>query len=243
MLDAHIHLAALEPAEDLGRLLDEGRRAGVDGWLSCSVDDSDWERTARLAEHHTGVRPAYGLHPWFLSPADEMREIMLPKGCAAVGEIGLDAHCDVPMERQLALFRRLLALAREAGLPAVIHARAPWPLVLEELSRFPGPAVIHNCTGSADTARQLIALGCRLSFGTALLAAPGKRIVNTVRTLPAHALLIETDAPYMAPEGGNFPALLARVASAVAEIRGERVETIGRGTAENLEDTLQGGVP
>jgi len=242
VVDAHIHLYDLVFSENLPALLQRARVAGVKGWLSNSVDLASWKRTLFLSEQQPGVIPAFGIHPWRakepLPNDDELDEIA--DSAAAIGEIGLDSSCGVLMELQLERFREQLVLAMEWKVPVVIHARAPWDLILQELDVFSGSGMVHNFTGSLEVAKCLIQKGFRLSFGTALLRQPGKKLLACASAVSAGSLLVETDAPAMPFSSElNVPFNLVKVIEELAGIRGQSVSEIEEFSENNFKEMLR----
>jgi TatD DNase family protein len=159
----------------------------------------------------------------------------------AIGEIGLDFHYDhSPRDTQREVFRRQIRLAREVGLPIIIHTREADEETAEILEQEGGAAgVIHCFTGGEELARRALALGFYISF-SGIATFPRSEIIQKVaREMPLERLLIETDAPFLAPiphrGKRNEPAFVVEVARKVAGLRGMDVEELGRATIENFE--------
>jgi len=183
-----------------------------------------------------GLPATAGVHPHEAKLADEgvydeLAGLAREGRIVAIGEIGLDFHYDhSPRPGQREGFRRQLRLSREAGLPVVVHTREAddeTAAILEEEGAGEAGGVIHCFTGGADLARRALALGFCISF-SGIVAFPRAAVIQQVaRETPADRLLVETDAPFLAPPPHrgkrNEPAFVVEVARKVAELRGESV--------------------
>ncbi len=246
MLDTHCHLAHLPP-ETCNAFIAAAGRAGVHGFIAAAARPADWPALAQLAQAHPNVHVAIGIHPWFHGEDEDDARAAMPSrlGAAiAIGECGLDGRPEHgPLERQQATLAWQLDLAALRGLPVILHGvRATEPL-LAMLADHPGLAgVIHGFSGSVETASRFLRLGFRIGLGPLLLNPRARRIRECAARLPEDAWLLETDAP--APgERDADPGLLARVARAVAALRGTTVERVAAASDANamqlfhLEDT------
>ena len=199
----------------------------------CSLESS--RNAVRLAREYDYIYSAVGSHP---DVADEVNESVLaeyrelcklnPK-VKAIGEIGLDYHYeDIPREIQLKAFRAQMELARELGLPAIVHERD---------AHEDGMAVFHCYSGSAEMARQLVDRGWYIGFTGVLTFKNARKAIEVASSIPLDRIVLETDCPYMAPEPfrgrRNDPGKLYRMAEKLAEIRGLSVEEIQAITVEN----------
>jgi len=213
----------------------------------CAAAFDAAERTARrFAE----CRVAFGTHPLYADRVDPDAELAalaerLKAGEAvAVGEIGLDLFDGHPdFERQHYLFAEQLRLACRHELPVVLHLRRAVDPVLKQLRRFsPRGGIAHAFNGSAQQAGQLIALGFKLGFGGAMTFSGSRRIRALAAQLPLGSLVLETDAPDMAPawqQGRrNEPANLARYARVLAELRGISEGEVIAATGSNVLESL-----
>jgi TatD DNase family protein len=160
----------------------------------------------------------------------------------ALGELGLDFHYDYsPREVQREVFRRQLRLAREVGLPVIVHTREAdeeTATILEEEAANETGGVIHCFTGTEDLARRALALGFYISF-SGIVAFPRAEVIQQVaRTVPEDRLLVETDSPFLAPPPHrgkrNEPAFVVEVARTVARLRDVPLERVGRAGEENF---------
>jgi TatD DNase family protein len=166
--------------------------------------------------------------------------LSLPK-VVAIGEIGLDYHYDFsPREVQQAVFREQLRLAGASGKPVVVHTREAWEDTLRLIDKRPPRALVMHCfTGGADEARQCLERGFHLSFGGVLTFPKADNVRAAARITPDDRLLVETDAPYLAPVPHrgkrNEPAFLVHTVRKLAEVRNVDEEQIALATSENFD--------
>jgi TatD DNase family protein len=193
-----------------------------------------------------GLPVSAGIHPHEAKRAheavyDEMRGLAREKRIVALGEIGLDFHYDhSPRPQQREVFRRQVRLARDVGLPLIVHTRdadEETAALLEEEGAGEVGGVIHCFTGGHALARRALALGFYISF-SGIAAFPRSEIIQEVaRTVPLDRLLIETDAPFLAPPPHrgkrNEPAFVVDVARKVAAVRGASLEAVGQAALAN----------
>ena len=209
----------------------------------CSLESS--RNTVRLAREYDYIYAAVGSHP---DAADEVNDAVLaeyrelcklnPK-IKAIGEIGLDYHYeDIPREIQLRAFRAQMELARELGLPAIVHERDAHEDGMAVVREFPEVTGVFHCySGSAEMARQLVDRGWYIGFTGVLTFKNARKAIEVASSIPLERIVLETDCPYMAPEPfrgrRNDPGKLYRMAEKLAEIRGLPVEEIQAITTEN----------
>jgi TatD DNase family protein len=173
---------------------------------------------------------------------DELRGLAKDGRIVAIGEIGLDFHYDhSPREVQREVFRRQVRLAREVGRPVIIHTREAdeeTAALLEEEGAREAGGVIHCFTGGSELARRALGLGFYISFSGIVAFPRAEGIQEVARTVPGDRLLIETDAPFLAPPPHrgkrNEPAFVLEVARRVAALRGVSVEEVGRLSSANF---------
>jgi TatD DNase family protein len=230
-------------------VLSRARAVGVTEIVVPAVGPEGWPALLHLARATPGVHAALGVHPQLLpelDPADDLRrlaelEAALSRGGAvAVGECGLDGPSapGAPMERQVAVLRAHLRLARRLGLPVILHClRAHEPL-LALLAEEPLPAggVLHSYSGSAAQVRDYARLGLHFSFAGSVTYERARRPLEAARAVPRDRLLLETDAPDQTPRphrGRNEPAFLPAIGGAVASAVGLSPDEVGALTAAN----------
>ena len=257
LIDTHCHLDAAEFDGDRAAVLAAARAAGVGGFLVPAVGAADFEAVAALSAAHPDCRHAFGIHPMYVRQAHEsdleLLHARLAEGSAvAVGEIGLDGYvADGDLPLQTRYFEAQLKLAREFGLPVVLHVRRAQDQILKYLRRIGVPGgIAHAFNGSRQQAEAFIGLGFRLGFGGAMTYTGSRRIRELAASLPLSAIVLETDAPDIPPAWGaglrNDPANLGRFAGVLAELRGMRVEEVVAATGANAQaagvDLLYGGM-
>ena len=238
---------------DRDAVVARAREAGVGEMLVVGgVDDEQGHRRALRVAGELGLPATAGLHPHEARLAgeavyDELRGLARDGRIVAVGEIGLDFHYDhSPRPAQREAFRRQVRLAREVGLPIVVHTREAddeTAALLEEEGAAEAGGVIHCFTGGPDLARRALALGFCISFSGIVAFPRAEGIQEVARTVPRDRLLVETDAPFLAPPPHrgkrNEPAFVVEVARMIAALRGETLEEVARAAAENYRRLLR----
>jgi TatD DNase family protein len=249
LVDTHCHLDAAEFGTDVRAVLDRARTAGVTGFIVPAVEVANFDAVSALSAAHADVRHAYGIHPLYVSRAQEsdleLLEQRLSDGTAiAVGEIGLDHFvCDVDPELQRRYFVAQLRLARRFGLPVILHVRRAVDAVLRELRRIEVPGgIAHAFNGSRQQADIFMAMGFKLGFGGSATFSGSTRIRTLATELPDEALVLETDSPDIRPEWAqdcpNEPGNLPRIASIIAGLRGTELESLARRTSHNARSVF-----
>jgi len=252
LFDTHVHLDAASFAESLDSEVRCARQAGVGGFVVPGVDRTGWRRILGVARTVAGAWAAPGLHPlaageWCLACERDLQQLLDEPQVIAIGEIGLDALLPSPsLVEQEPVLRAQLRLAIAADLPVLIHCRRATGRLLEilreeEAQRVGG--VFHAFSGSIETALQGIRLGFAIGVGGTVTYPEARRLPEVVQKLPAEWLVLETDAPDMAPHPHrgevNRPVWLPLVARRVAEIRGWNLEETARITTENAKRILK----
>lgn len=248
MIDSHCHLDGSAFDADRPEVLARARAAGVTDLVVPGVEPEGWERLLDLARATPGVHPAIGIHPQALpglDPADDDRnlaelEALLGKGGAvAVGECGLDGPMEgagASLDRQRAVLRGHLAIARRRGLPVILHCLRAHDAMREELERdgVPFGGVLHSYSGSAEQVPAYARLGLHFSFAGPVTWPSARRPLAAAQTVPLGRLLVETDAPDQTPHPHrgerNEPARLPLVLAAVAAALGRPVDAVERAT-------------
>ncbi|HEX9080221.1 MAG TPA: TatD family hydrolase [Desulfuromonadaceae bacterium] len=248
LIDTHCHLDQDIFSARLPQVLEAARRAGVRRFVVPGVHPRDWGRMAVTARSDDGMFPAFGIHPMHADVADAAalsRLAALAPGSVAIGEIGLDPAYPIPLEVQEQAFREQLRLALSLGLPVLVHCRRAFQrtlriLVEERAARVGG--IMHAFSGSVEMAREFIRLGFAISLSGAVTWPNALRPAKLARELPLECMVLETDAPDMAPHPfrgqPNQPAYLAEVAGMVARIRGISPREVARQTTRNAVTIL-----
>jgi TatD DNase family protein len=241
-IDTHIHLNQLEaPA----LLLQEAEQAGVGAWVVPGVAPEQWSEVMATISLHEKVYLAPGIHPqaagrFQKAHLNELRQLLTDERVVAIGEVGLDRQIEVPWQQQEELFIAMIHLARESQKPLLIHARRSTERILELLQREGGDQVggiFHAFSGSLEIARKIIDRGFLLGVGGVATLQTARRLPEVIREVPAEALVLETDAPYMTPEPHkgqpNRPAYLELIARQVASLRDWTLAETARRTTLN----------
>jgi TatD DNase family protein len=250
LIDSHAHVDFPQFDEDRNAMLDRARAAGVSTLLAIGSGPGPEKLDAALpfAEQHDWIYATVGTHPHEardLTPQhlDRLSELAEHPKVIAWGEIGLDYFYDHgPREIQDRAFRQQLALAHQARLPIVIHCRDAWAdcmNVLEEVWRPTGlGGILHCFTSTLEDARRGIEMGFLVSFAGNSTYPKAVNLREVAKALPLENILIETDAPFLAPQGyrgkRNEPAYVGEVAKAIANVRNLRAEEVASATAANF---------
>lgn len=204
MIDSHCHLADKAFDTDRDAMIKRAFDAGVSRMITIADSLPEAEQCKQIAETDVRISYTVGVHPhhakdWNVGDAAAMAVLL--DGAVAVGEIGLDFHYDFsPKEAQYAAFREQLIVAKELGLPAVVHCReaiADVRSMIEEVDA--GPFVLHCCTEKWEDIEWILERGSLLSFTGIATFPKSADIHDVIRKCPLHAMMVETDAPYLAP--------------------------------------------
>lgn len=250
-IDTHCHLDAAEFDADRDAVAARAARAGVARVVVPAVAAANFAAVAACCRRYPGCAPAYGIHPLFVDravPADlaALRALIERERPVAIGEIGLDFFVPgVDAARQADYFVAQLKLAREFDLPVLLHVRRAQDTVLKHLRRVGGRGgIAHAFNGSRQQAEAFVKLGFKLGFGGAMTYPRATRIRDLASGLPLEAIVLETDAPDMAPEfaarGRNSPEYLPRIAQTLAELRRLPLAEVAAATAANSRLALPG---
>jgi TatD DNase family protein len=247
-VDSHCHLDDKRFAGDLDAVLDRAAAAGVTRILTIGTGDGppEIDRATRLADRYPQVCASIGVHPHDASKVtpqtyDDLRALATHPKVIAFGEIGLDYHYDFsPREIQREVFIEQLKLARAVNLPLTIHTREAWDDTMSILrEHWSGAGVMHCFTGDPAQARQALDMGFHLSYGGVLTFKTAENVRESARITPADRLLIETDAPYLAPipyrGKRNEPAMMVETARKLAEVRETTPDAIAALTTANFD--------
>lgn len=244
LTDSHCHLDAGRFDTDRAAVIARARQAGVTRQVVPAIAAAGWPGLRQVCAPGSGLFPAYGLHPLFLSAhrPEHLAELgawIERERPVAIGECGLDFHVQgLDQATQQRYFEGQLALARTFDLPLIVHARKATEAVIQAIRRF-GPlrGVVHSYAGSPEQARQLWEHGFLLGLGGPVTYERAQRLRKLAATMPLEQLLLETDAPDQpdARHRGqrNEPARLPLVCATIAGLRGVTPEAIAKATWDN----------
>jgi TatD DNase family protein len=255
-IDTHCHLDADEFDVDRDAVVERARAAGVSMLVMPTGHIDERDKAARVAAEH-GYAYALGIHPLWLGQAqpadiDRLRG-MLPSAMedprfVAIGEIGIDlAEPGLDPERQQWFYREQLKVARDFGLPVIVHIRRSADLLLKHLRAIEvAGGIIHAFNASEQQARQFLVRGFRLGFGGAMTYNGSQRIRRHAREVPEDRWVLETDAPYIPPQwlrehgaaGRNEPSQLPRIAAELAALRGSDLAALAAQNRANAVAAL-----
>jgi TatD DNase family protein len=234
---------------DAAAQIDRARLAGVRRFLVPATTLADSAAAVELAATHEGVLAAVGVHPHEAKDFDpardgpELEALAGRPGVAAIGEVGLDFHYDhSPRDKQIQVLEWMLDLARRHGLPALLHNRDSGGAMLEILARQPRrdrPGVFHSFTEDSGYGRAALDLGFFVSFSGMITFRAADHIRSAAAGLPLDSMLVETDAPFLAPvpyRGKRCePAFVVETAKKLAEVKGVDLAEVAEVTTRNFE--------
>ena len=259
LIDTHCHLDVDDFDADRTAILQRCHRAGITRIVVPAIHAAGWRKLLELCHQEPALFPALGLHPVFIeSHTDEdlaaLEDILAAESPLAVGEIGLDYYlAELDPARQREMFEAQLSIARNAGLPVLLHVRKAHDHVLAALRRIRVPGgIAHAFNGSLQQAQQYLELGFKLGFGGTLTYERSKKIRQLAHDLPIEAIVLETDAPDMVVSQHrgerNSPEYLPEILAALAEVREEDAFGLAKQTTLNAcevlgihEETLKDG--
>ena len=251
IVDSHCHLDGKVFDSDRDEVIQRAIDAGVERMLAIGTGDGppDFEAGIRLADRYPVFLATVGVHPHEASkydPAASLRlaELLRHPRVVALGEIGLDYHYDFsPRDVQKRVFIEQMAIAREAGKPVVIHTREAWDDTFALLEQHWKPTglggIMHCFTGSPVEVERTLQLGFHLAFGGVVTYPKAVEVHESARVAPLDRILLETDAPYLAPLPNrgkrNEPSYVVGTARRIAELRSMTLEEIAAATTANFE--------
>lgn len=248
LVDSHCHLDFPDFAHELDQVVARAATAGVRTMVTISTRVRQFSNVLKVAERFDTVYCSVGTHPHYADQEldvtpDELARLAEHPKVVAIGEAGLDYHYDnAPRDAQAAGLRTHIAAARMTGLPLVIHARSAdqdlAAILREETEKGAFPAVLHCFSSGRALAETGLELGAYISFSGILTFKNADEIRAIARDMPVERLLVETDAPYLAPAPHrgkrNEPAFVAHTAAMLARTRGVGLEEIEAQTTENF---------
>ena len=247
-IDTHVHLNADQYEEDLQEVINRALEANVKKMVVIGFDRITIERAMRLVEDYSFIYAVVGWHPVDAVDCKEedlkwIEELAAHEKVVGIGEMGLDYHWDKsPKDVQQELFRKQIRLAQKVNLPIIIHNRDATEDVIrilqEEEAHLTG-GIMHCYGGSVETAKQCIDMNFMISLGGPVTFKNAKKPKEVATEIPLEYLLIETDAPYLAPHPyrgkRNEPALVTLVAEEIARLKGITIEEVAAATTKNAE--------
>ncbi|WP_188770379.1 TatD family hydrolase [Novosphingobium endophyticum] len=248
LIDSHCHLEYEGLVEDQKSVLDRAREVGIGGFLNISTRRREWNRVVGTAEREPDVWASVGIHPHEADQHADLGEGALLEAAdhprvIGIGETGLDYYYDKSDRAvQQALFRTHIAVARETGLPLIVHTRDAEEdtarILEEEMGKGAFPALIHCFTASAEFGGKVLDLGLTISLSGIITFKNATDLQAFARIVPGDRLLVETDSPFLAPvphRGRKCePAFTADTARFVADLRGVGFEQLAEETTRNF---------
>ena len=244
LIDSHSHIDTHSFDADRTDVVERARRMGVTRQVVPAIAREGWQKLGEICAQYPGLHAAYGLHPMYLDRhqphhLQELVEVIEREQPVAIGECGLDFFVDgLDRDAQYHYFNRQLELARDFGLPVIVHARRAFDEVaacIRKTGNLRG--IVHSFSGSQQQAENLCKLGFLLGIGGPVTYPRAKRLRAIVARLPMEFLVLETDSPDQPLHGHqgqrNEPALLREVLSTVAALRGESEAEVAASTSGN----------
>ncbi|MGL4729831.1 MAG: TatD family hydrolase [Bosea sp. (in: a-proteobacteria)] len=247
LIDTHCHLDFPDFADDMAGVIQRAKTAGVTRMVTISTRVARFPVYAALAEAHPEIWCTVGTHPHQAGeedgvPAAELVRLSAHPRCVAIGEAGLDYHYDkAPRDAQARGLRAHIAAARETQLPLIIHARAAdedmEAILVDEMGKGAFSAILHCFSSGRRLAEVGVELGMYVSLSGILTFKASEELRQIARDVPLDRLLIETDAPYLAPVPyrgkRNEPSYVAETAKVLAEVKGVSLAEISAVTSAN----------
>lgn len=251
IFDSHTHINAKEFADDIPEVIQRARAMDVTAMLVLAYDRPSADRLVDLLDGFTGIYGAVGCHPedalkyddeW----EDNMKKYLEHDGMVAVGEIGLDYHCDTPREVQWKTLERQIELAKTLHLPVSIHNRDSFEECYEILRRTDAAehgGIMHSFNGDAEWLKKFLDLGFMISYSGVCTFGNAEEVREAVRNTPVDRMLVETDAPYLTPlpfRGKmNEPAMTRYTLEFIAEEIGMPAAELAKITCDNAKRVLK----
>lgn len=244
IFDTHAHYDDSRFDEDRKELFETLHKNGVGGIITCGCDLDSSKKALKMTEENPFVYAAVGIHPGNMENPDELYEIeklYSHKKCVAIGEIGLDYYWtddNKPLQKEI--FTKQLENSLKYKLPVIVHDREAHADTLEILKKYKPSGVIHAFSGSPEMAEELLKLGLYIGIGGVITFKNAKKLPEVVKMLPDNRILLETDAPYLAPvpyrSKTNNSAMIYLTAEKIAELRQTTTENILNLTFKNAKE-------
>jgi len=246
LIDTHCHLFMEPLADRPADVLARARDAAVTTLVVPAYDVESWPQVRQLATAYDNVHPALGLHPWAADQqldVPRLRDELQQSGAVAVGEIGLDYKItSVDRARQREILTRQLQLAVDLDLPVILHCRGAFEDLFAILGDTTGSlrGVMHAFTRGPELAQRCLDLGLYLGLGGAITRPQAKRSRRSAQVVPLASVVLETDAPSIGLDGvlpeQTEPCHVRDIAAALAELRGQPLETVAEVTTRNARE-------
>ncbi len=246
LIDSHAHLEMPEFKKDLEAVIQRAKESGVEYIFTVGTEKRDWKKALEIANSHPSIYAILGVHPHNAKEIDEesypiLKELCQDEKVKAYGEIGLDFFRNLsPRDIQLKRFREQIGLARELGLPIVVHDREAHQETLDILKSEKAEecgGIIHCFSGDDEMAKGCIDMGFYISIPGSVTFKNAEGFREIVRRIPLESLLVETDAPFLTPEPfrgkRNEPGYVRYTAQKVAEVKKVPFEKVAEITTEN----------
>lgn len=241
LIDSHAHLTFDQLQKDLDAVLQRSLAAGVTGWITVGTDAGQNEKVISILDKYENLFGAIGIHPHYASDVsttdiEQVKEFAKHKKTVAIGETGLDFHCNFSTRGQLSrtkqdaqkeLFKNLLEIAAQGNLPVIIHSRNAFDETIAIIDEFKNNLknVVFHCWGGTVQQTQIVLdKGFHISFTGVITFKNAELTRQAAKIVPLERMMIETDCPYMSPEPHrkqkiNEPALLIHTAQKIAELK------------------------
>jgi TatD DNase family protein len=251
LIDSHAHLDMFKAGNERDGVIERARSAGLSAVVTVGIDLDSSKESVKIAEANDDVFTVIGVHPHDAKKVDDavldgIRTLSKNKKVVGIGETGLDFYRNLsPQATQMKVFSDFLHLSGEVKLPVVIHDRDAHDAVLDYLTAYKSsyvPGIIHCFSGDWKYAKVCMDLGFFISIAGPVTFPKAKTLHEVVKKLPADRILLETDSPFLAPAPHrgkqNEPAYVVHTAQAVAELRGEDIETLSIQVSDNTRSVL-----
>lgn len=247
-IDSHAHLDDRRFNQDRDKMIKNLKNDGVELAINVGADLKTSNMSVGLANRYENIYAVVGIHPHSATELDDaaldiLRDLSKDHKVMAIGEIGLDFHYDnSPRDVQRSAFRAQIELAKELGLPIVIHSREADQETFDIIKEYKDEdldVLLHCYSGSAELAEEFVKLGCYISLAGPITFSNARKPKEVAEVVPLDRLLIETDSPYLTPTPyrgkRNEPKYVRYVAEAIADVRGISVEEVAEATKENTK--------
>ncbi|PIU42120.1 MAG: hydrolase TatD [Candidatus Omnitrophica bacterium CG07_land_8_20_14_0_80_42_15] len=255
LIDTHCHLDFPDFDKDRLSVINRAKDAGIVRILNVSCSMKSCKKTSELTRGSDSIYGSIGIHPHDAASADDaaissLKEMAKDKKIVAIGEVGLDYYRNLsPKEKQVEVFLKFISISKELNLPLIIHSRNAMAETLDIIKReFKGncKGVFHCFSGDEKSLDEILGLGFYVSFTCNITFKNAERLREIVKIAPMDKVLLETDAPFLAPQHlrgkRNEPAYLAYLLDAVSEIKGLSKEEIADTTTRNANRLFKLGI-